>query len=159
MTITIVAVGKLKEGYLSAAMKEYEKRISRFAKLKIIEIPDRRIPDNAGAAGHFLTLRQEGQAVLDKINAGQYVVALCVEAPQLSSEGFAEKLSALALDGKSDIAFVIGGSLGLSDAVKARADMKLGFSKMTFPHQLMRVILAEQIYRAFKIGHGETYHK
>lgn len=159
MTVTIIAVGKLKEKYLSAAMAEYEKRLSRFCKLRIIEVPDKRIYENASKKQQLDVINREGEAVLEKIGAGQYVIALCIEAPQMSSEEFSHRLSELALSGKSDIVFVIGGSLGLSDKVKERADLHLGFSKMTFPHQLMRVILAEQIYRAFTIARGETYHK
>lgn len=159
MNIKILAVGRLKENYLSAAMAEYLKRMGRFAKVEVIEIPDRRIPENASAKQCEQLLIQEGDAILAKIIPGSYVVALCVEAPQMTSEAFAVLFSECALRGKSDIVFIIGGSLGLSETVKQRADLKLGFSKMTFPHQLMRVILAEQVYRAFKILRGENYHK
>lgn len=159
MQIRIIAVGKLKEAYFSDAAAEYSKRIGRFAKVETVQIPDRRIPDRASAAQERQVLEQEGQDILAKIAPQDYVVALCVEGKKLDSPAFAQKLSALALSGKSTVTFVIGGSLGLSDTVKRRADLRLSFSDMTFPHQLMRVILLEQVYRAFKILANETYHK
>lgn len=159
MNIKILAVGKLKEKYLSEAMAEYLKRLERFAKVEVLEVADRRIPDNASDKQCEQVLAQEGEKILAKIGTGDHVIALCVEAKQHSSVEFAQYLSDCALRGKSDIVFVIGGSLGLSDAVKQRADLRLGISKMTFPHQLMRVLLTEQIYRAFKIINRETYHK
>lgn len=159
MQIRIIAVGKLKEAYFSDAAAEYSKRIGRFAKIETVQIPDRRIPDRASAAQERQVLEQEGQDILSKIAPQDYVVALCVEGKKLDSPAFAQKLSALALSGKSTVTFVIGGSLGLSDTVKRRADLRLSFSDMTFPHQLMRVILLEQVYRAFKILANETYHK
>lgn len=159
MQIRIIAVGKLKEAYFSDAAAEYSKRIGRFAKIETVQIPDRRIPDRASAAQERQVLEQEGQDILSKIAPQDYVVALCVEGKKLDSPAFAQKLSALALSGKSTVTFVIGGSLGLSDTVKQRADLRLSFSDMTFPHQLMRVILLEQVYRAFKILANETYHK
>ena len=159
MQIRIIAVGKLKEAYFSDAAAEYSKRIGRFAKIETVQIPDRRIPDRASAAQERQVLEQEGQDILAKIAPQDYVVALCVEGKKLDSPAFAQKLSALALSGKSTVTFVIGGSLGLSDTVKRRADLRLSFSDMTFPHQLMRVILLEQVYRAFKILANETYHK
>lgn len=159
MQIRIIAVGKLKEAYFSDAAAEYSKRIGRFAKIETVQIPDRRIPDRASAAQERQVLEQEGQDILAKIAPQDYVAALCVEGKKLDSPAFAQKLSALALSGKSTVTFVIGGSLGLSDTVKRRADLRLSFSDMTFPHQLMRVILLEQVYRAFKILANETYHK
>lgn len=159
MQIRIIAVGKLKEAYFSDAAAEYSKRIGRFAKIETVQIPDRRIPDRASVAQERQVLEQEGEDILAKIAPQDYVVALCVEGKKLDSPAFAEKLSALALSGKSTVTFVIGGSLGLSDTVKRRADFRLSFSDMTFPHQLMRVILLEQVYRAFKILANETYHK
>lgn len=159
MQIRIIAVGKLKEAYFSDAAAEYSKRIGRFAKIETVQIPDRRIPDRASAAQERQVLEQEGQDILSKIAPQDYVAALCVEGKKLDSPAFAQKLSALALSGKSTVTFVIGGSLGLSDTVKRRADLRLSFSDMTFPHQLMRVILLEQVYRAFKILANETYHK
>ena len=159
MQIRIIAVGKLKETYFSDAVAEYTKRLSRFAKVETIQLPARRIPDRASAAQERQVLEQEGNDILSKIAPQDYVIALCVEGRRLDSPAFAEKLSALALSGKSSATFIIGGSLGLSDAVKQRADFRLSFSDMTFPHQLMRVILLEQVYRAFKILANETYHK
>ena len=159
MQIRIIAVGKLKEAYFSDAAAEYSKRIGRFTKVETVQIPDRRIPDRASVAQERQVLEQEGEDILAKIAPQDYVVALCVEGKKLDSPAFAEKLSALALSGKSTVTFVIGGPLGLSDAVKQRADLRLSFSDMTFPHQLMRVILLEQVYRAFKILANETYHK
>lgn len=159
MQIRIIAVGKLKEAYFSDAAAEYSKRIGRFTKVETVQIPDRRIPDRASVAQERQVLEQEGEDILSKIAPQDYVVALCVEGKKLDSPAFAQKLSALALSGKSTVTFVIGGSLGLSDTVKRRADLRLSFSDMTFPHQLMRVILLEQVYRAFKILANETYHK
>jgi len=159
MNIKIIAVGKLKERYLTDAAAEYIKRLSRFGSVEIVEIPDKKIPDNVSEKQCEQLLNDEGDAIMAKITPTQYVVTLCVEAAQLSSEQFAAKLAECALGGSSNIAFVIGGSLGLASKVKNRADLRLGFSKMTFPHQLMRVILLEQVYRAFKINAGETYHK
>lgn len=159
MNITVIAVGKLKEKFFSEAVNEYMKRLSRFAKMKIVELADKKIADNASEAEERLVIEKEGNDILSKISSSQYVVALCVEGKKLDSPEFAKKISALALEGKSDIVFVIGGSLGLSDAVKERANLRLSFSDMTFPHQLMRVILLEQVYRCFKIISNETYHK
>lgn len=159
MNVTIIAVGKLKEKFFGDAAEEYIKRIGRFAKIKIVQLNDLKIADNASTAQERDVIEKEGRDILSKIAPSQYVVALCVEGKRLSSIDFAKKLSSLALEGKSDIVFVIGGSLGLSDEVKERANLRLSFSDMTFPHQLMRVILLEQIYRAFKINANEAYHK
>lgn len=159
MNISIIAVGKLKEKFFSDAVDEYMKRLSRFAKMQIVQLADKKIADNASDAEERIVIEKEGKDILSKISPSQYVVALCVEGKKLDSPAFAKKISSLALEGESDIVFVIGGSLGLSNEVKARADMRLSFSDMTFPHQLMRVILLEQIYRAFKISANETYHK
>ena len=159
MKIKIVCVGKLKEKYLKDAIDEYTKRLSRFCTVQIIELSDEKIPDNASLAEEEKVLEAEGEKILKNISSSDYVFSLCVEGKALSSEEFAQKLSSVALSGKSTICFVIGGSLGLSKAVKARSDFRLSFSKMTFPHQLMRVFLTEQIYRAFKINANEKYHK
>ena len=159
MNLRLITVGKLKEAYLKVAAAEYEKRLSRFLKIECLEIPDERIPDRASSAEEARILTKEGERILAKIGAGDYVVAFCVEGKQKTSEEFASLFSSLALSGKSTVSFVIGGSLGLSDEVKERADLSLGVSKMTFPHQLFRVMLLEQIYRAQKIIAGETYHK
>ncbi len=158
MNIQILTVGKLKEKYLGDAVAEYKKRLSRFCKISITELTDVKIPDRASLKEQEMVLKKEGDAILASISASAYVVALCIEGGQLSSQAFAETLSRLAIDGKSDICFIIGGSLGLSNEVKSRANMQLSFSKMTFPLQLMRVILFEQIYRCFKILEGSAYH-
>lgn len=159
MNINIIAVGKLKEKYWVDALLEYTKRISRFAKITITEIPDKKIPDNASEKEELSVIEAEGEAIFSKIKDSHFVFALCIEGNQLDSVSFSKKLSDIALSGKSDIDFIIGGSLGLSEKIKKRADYKLSFSKMTFPHQLMRVVLSEQIYRSFKILNNETYHK
>lgn len=159
MNINIIAVGKLKEKFWNDAVAEYVKRLSRFAKVTITEIADKKIPENASLKEEELVLNAEGEKILEKIKEGQFVFALCVEGEQIDSVKFSEKLNTLAVSGKSDIVFVIGGSLGLSCEVKKRADFRLSFSKMTFPHQLMRVVLLEQTYRCFKIINNEAYHK
>ena len=159
MKIKIVCVGKLKEKYLKAAIDEYTKRLSRFCTLQIIELSDEKIPDNASLAEEEKVIESVGEKILKNILTSDYVISLCVEGKDFSSEEFAQKLSDIALSGKSTICFVIGGSLGLSKSVKSRSDFRLSFSKMTFPHQLMRVFLTEQIYRAFKINANEKYHK
>jgi 23S rRNA (pseudouridine1915-N3)-methyltransferase len=158
MNLTILCAGKLKEKYWNEAICEYSKRLSRFVKLTILEIPDEKIPDNASQKQEEQVKEKEGAAILSKIAPTSFVVSLCVEGKQLSSEMLSEKIEEVMLT-KSHITFLIGGSLGLSNAVKERSDLRLSFSKMTFPHQLMRVVLLEQIYRAFKIIHHETYHK
>lgn len=159
MKIKIICVGKLKEKYLKDAISEYTKRLSRFATVEITEVSDEKIPENASVAEEEKVLISEGEKILRLVSPSDYVISLCVEGNSLSSEDFAKKLSQLALSGKSSICFIIGGSLGLHNDVKKRSDYKLSFSKMTFPHQLMRVFLTEQIYRAFKINANEKYHK
>ena len=159
MKIKIICVGKLKEKYLKDAISEYTKRLSRFATVEITELSDEKIPDNASEAEEEKVLISEGEKILRFVSPSDYVISLCVEGNSLSSEDFAKKLSQLTLSGKSTLCFIIGGSLGLHNDVKKRSDYKLSFSKMTFPHQLMRVFLTEQIYRAFKINANEKYHK
>jgi len=159
MNITIIAVGKLKERYLKEAVEEYSKRLSKYCKLDIIEVADEKAPENMSRAEEEAVKQKEGQAILKHIKNDTYAIALAIEGKMLSSEGFSEFIDGLGIKGKSNIAFIIGGSLGLSDEVLRRADYKLSFSPMTFPHQLMRVILLEQIYRGFKIIRGEVYHK
>ena len=158
MNIDIVCIGKLKERYWTEACAEYIKRLSSYCSIKVTELREAR-QTGTGPAAEALVVEQEGRSILDKIGERDYVIALAVKGKRLSSEGLAEKINALALEGRSDVCFVIGGSLGLSDEVMRRADMALSFSDMTFPHQMMRVILLEQIYRSFKIIRGETYHK
>ena len=148
MNIQIICIGKLKEKYWTEAIQEYAKRLSRFCTL-----------EKASAAEEALVKQEEGREILKAIKPGTYVITLEILGKTLDSPQLADKLAQLALEGKSNLAFVIGGSLGLSDEVSKRADFKLSFSKMTFPHQMMRVILLEQIYRAFKINRNETYHK
>ena len=159
MNITIVAVGKLKEKYLKQGIEEYLKRLHTYARVEIVEVADEKAPEELSEAEETQVKQAEGQRLLSKISADAYVVALAIEGKPFTSESFARTLDDLATYGKSKVAFVIGGSLGLSDEVLERAGVKLSFSKMTFPHQLMRLILVEQIYRAFRINRGEPYHK
>lgn len=158
MTINIICVGKIKEDYFSKAAAEFEKRLSRFCSINVIQIPDKSIPDNPSPAECSAVLNKEGEQILKKIGKSDIVIAMCIEGKNLSSEEFAAKLSDFQMQ-SSTIDFVIGGSLGLSDEVKKRADFKLSMSKMTFPHRIARLMLEEQIYRAFKILANETYHK
>jgi len=159
MNITIITVGKLKENYLKEAVSEYSKRLSKYCKLEIIEVPDEKAPETMSQAEEESVKQKEGQAILKHIKNDTYVVALAIDGKMLSSEGFSDFINDLGIRGKSNIAFIIGGSLGLSYEVLRRADYKLSFSPMTFPHQLMRVILLEQIYRGYRIMKGEPYHK
>ena len=159
MKTTIISVGKIKEKFFTEAMKEYAKRLSKYCKFFEEVIPDERADDNYSAAEIEQVKLKEGQKILNRIPKNSYIIVLDIKGKQLSSEEFSKKLSILALEGKSDITFIIGGSNGLSEEVISSADFKLSFSKMTFPHQLFKVILLEQIYRAFKINAGEIYHK
>ncbi len=159
MKINIICVGKLKEKYLTDAIDEYSKRIKRFCDFKITELPDEKIPDNPSDSEVQNILRTEGVRIEKHISDTDCIISLCVEGTKLSSEGFAKKISDFMLSGKSSIVFIIGGSLGLCESIKKRSALRLSFSDMTFPHQLMRVILSEQIYRAFKINANEKYHK
>ena len=159
MKIQIICIGKLKEKYWTEAVAEYSKRLQRFCTLEVVELKEARLPDKASAADEENVKLEEGRSILKQISASTYVITLEVLGKALSSEELAGKIEDLAGMGRSDIAFVIGGSLGLSAEVSRRADFKLSFSRMTFPHQMMRVILLEQIYRSFKINRNETYHK
>ncbi len=159
MNITILAVGKIKESFYRDAISEYSKRLSRYCTLKIIETADEKTPDNASPSLVDQIKEREGNRLLERIRPGSHVVALAIKGKKMTSEQLADHIERLTVQGTSDICFVIGGSLGLSDRVLARADEQLSFSDMTFPHQLMRVILAEQIYRSFRIIHHEPYHK
>ena len=159
MRITLVTVGKIKERYFEDAIAVYAKRLSRYCKLDMIQVADEKTPDGAGDALKKQLKEKEGQRVLSNIKDGAYVIVLAIEGKMLSSEEMASKLQRLGVDGISQIVFVIGGSLGVSDGVMKRADYALSFSKMTFPHQLMRVVLLEQIYRSYRIIAGEPYHK
>lgn len=155
----MVAVGKIKEKFYTDAVLEYGKRLSRYCKLEILQVADERTPDGAGKALERQIKDREGERILSQIREGAYVIALAVEGKMMSSEEMAGKLERLGIEGKSQVVFVIGGSLGLSEAVLRRADEHLSFSRMTFPHQLMRVILLEQIYRSYRIMAGQPYHK
>ncbi|WP_027399641.1 23S rRNA (pseudouridine(1915)-N(3))-methyltransferase RlmH [Anaerovorax odorimutans] len=159
MNIRIICIGKLKESYWVNAVCEYSKRLSKYCTLTINELKEEKSPDNPSNAEKSAVIEAEGKSILKHIKKDTYVIALEILGKQLSSEALAEKLNKLGIEGKSDIAFIIGGSLGLSDEVLSRADFRLSFSKMTFPHQMMRIILLEQIYRSFKINKNETYHK
>ncbi len=159
LKITVVAVGKIKEKFYTQAVDEYAKRLSAYCRFEVLEVKDEKTPDNPTAVEKQQVLSKEAQRIIAKIPKGAKVISLCVEGKQMTSEGFADVLSKTALEGTSNIAFVIGGSMGLSDEVKAMSDIRLSFSEMTFPHMLMRVVLAEQIYRAFTIIEGKTYHK
>lgn len=158
MNINIICVGKVKEDYFREALAEYEKRLSRFCKLSVIVLPDKKIPDNPSKGQCEVVLREEGQQILSKIGKTDKVIALCVEGKQVSSERLADIMKEIAFEA-STIDFVIGGSLGLWDEVKKRADIRLSLSMMTLPHRIARIVLEEQIYRAFKINANETYHK
>lgn len=159
MNIDIVCVGKVKERYLRDAIDEYRKRLSRFAKVDVIEVADEKTPEHASDTLNAQIKEKEGERILKHLRDGAFVVALAIEGDQLTSEQLAARIAQWGLHGVSHLQFVIGGSLGLDPRVLRRASMPLSFSKMTFPHQLMRVILLEQIYRAFKINAHEPYHK
>ena len=159
MNISIISVGKIKEKYLKLGIEEFSKRLSKYSKLEFIELDDEKCPENLSEKDTLIVKEKEGNKILSKIKNNSYVIALAIDGKNLSSEELAEKISSLAVSGKSHITFVIGGSLGLSDDVLKRADYKLSFSKMTFPHQLMKLILLEQVYRAFRINNNEPYHK
>ncbi len=159
MNIRIIAVGKLKEKYWRDAVAEYSKRLGAYCSLEIIELKESPLRANPSPADEEAVKKAEGEEILRHLGKGDYVMTLEIKGKSLSSEQMASKIANLALDGKSSIAFVIGGSLGLSPDISRRADFKLSFSAMTFPHQMMRVILLEQIYRSFKINRNETYHK
>ena len=159
MKIKLVTVGKLKEKYLKDGIAEYAKRLSRFCKLEIVELADEKTPDKASEVENQQILEKEGNRILAKISEREFVVALAIEGKQFASEEFSSILSDITVRGFSDITFVIGGSLGLSPTVKKRANLLMSFGKLTLPHQLMRLVLVEQIYRAFMIQQGSPYHK
>ncbi|KEI16008.1 23S rRNA (pseudouridine(1915)-N(3))-methyltransferase RlmH [Clostridium haemolyticum] len=159
MNITIICVGKLKEKYLKQAIDEYSKRLSKYCKLNIVQLNDEKTPDNASEKDELIIKQKEGMRILSHIKDSIYVIALDIKGKMVTSEELADFINDLGVRGNSNIALVIGGSLGLDEEVLHRANYKLSFSKMTFPHQLMRVILLEQIYRAYRINSGEPYHK
>lgn len=157
--VNIIAVGRLKEKYLRDACDEYLKRLSAFSKTNVIEISEERCSDNPSPTELEQVKQREGERIISKIPKGSYVVPLCIEGVEMSSESFSKKLESAAVNGFGEITFIIGGSFGLSDEVKSLGNLKLSFSKMTLPHQLMRVILLEQVYRAFSISANTKYHK
>jgi 23S rRNA (pseudouridine1915-N3)-methyltransferase len=159
MNISIIAVGKLKEKYLKQGIQEYTKRLGSYANVQMIEVADEKAPDNMSENEIIQVKEKEGERILSKISQDTFVIALAIEGQAWTSERLAKELDQLATYGKSKIAFVIGGSVGLGKAVLDRSNLQLSFSKMTFPHQLMRLVLMEQIYRAFRIIHGHAYHK
>ncbi|KGP73189.1 23S rRNA (pseudouridine(1915)-N(3))-methyltransferase RlmH [Pontibacillus yanchengensis] len=159
MKISIISVGKLKEKYLKQGIEEYIKRMGPYAKVDIQEVSDEKAPENLSEAQMEEVKQKEGERILSKIGADTYVITLEIEGKMITSEKLAEQLDQLATYGNSKIAFVIGGSLGISEDVQKRSDFALSFSKMTFPHQMMRLMLLEQVYRAFRIMRGEPYHK
>lgn len=159
MKITLITVGKIKEKFYVQAIDEYSKRLSRYCKLEIIEVADEKTPDHASDTVERQIKDKEGERILKVLKDDSYVIALAIEGKMPDSEQLAAKIDHLGISGQSHISFIIGGSLGLSKAVLGRADEKLSFSAMTFPHQLMRVILLEQIYRSYRIINHEPYHK
>jgi 23S rRNA (pseudouridine1915-N3)-methyltransferase len=159
VNISIVSVGKLKEKYLKLGIDEYLKRLGPYAKIEIIEVPDEKAPETLSEQEMNMVKHAEGERILAKIGQDVHVIAMAIEGKAVSSEDLADTLDKLATYGKSKVAFVIGGSLGLSDAVMKCANEKISFGKITYPHQLMKLVLVEQIYRAFRINRGEPYHK
>lgn len=159
MKITIISVGKIKEKFYREAVNEYVKRLSKYCKLEIIEVQDEKTPDQCSETVEQMILLKEGDRILKYLRPDMFVYALAIKGKKLDSPAFAKEINKLGLEGKSSIAFLIGGSLGLHQSVLNRADRQISFSDMTFPHQLMRVILTEQIYRCFRIIHSEPYHK
>lgn len=159
MKITIISVGKIKEKFYKDAIGEYGKRLSKYCRLEIIEVQDEKTPDQCSKTQEQMILSREGERIVKYIREDMFVYALAIKGKKLDSVGFADEINKLGLEGKSSIAFLIGGSLGLHETVLNRADKVISFSDMTFPHQLMRVILTEQIYRCFRIIHKEPYHK
>lgn len=159
MKITVLCVGKIKEKYFTLGIDEYAKRLSRYCKLEIIEVPDEKTPDNASENEELQIKAKEGDKLLRYIKDNAYVIALAIEGKMLTSEELSENMEQLGINGDSNVVFVIGGSLGLDKRILDRADYKLSFSKMTFPHQMMRMVLLEQVYRGYRIMKGEPYHK
>ena len=159
MKITVLCVGKVKEKFFTDAIKEYSKRLSRYCKLEIVEVADEKTPDGATELVVSQIKEKEAERMEKYLPDSAYVIALAIEGKKLTSEKLAEKIDSLGISGTSHLVFLIGGSLGMSDRLLKRADYLLSFSDMTFPHQLMRVILLEQVYRSYRIIHGEPYHK
>ncbi|WP_105617321.1 23S rRNA (pseudouridine(1915)-N(3))-methyltransferase RlmH [Vallitalea okinawensis] len=159
MRITIISVGKIKEKYLKLGIDEFKKRLSKYCKLDMIEVADEKTPDNMSSVEEKQLKDKEGNRILKHIKGTEFVISLAIDGKQYASEELADWMQKLAVQGNSHLVFIIGGSIGISDEVLNRANAKLSFSKMTFPHQLMRLILLEQVYRGFRIINGEPYHK
>ena len=159
MTVRVCSVGKIKEKFYREALSEYGKRLFKYCKLEMIEVADEKTMEGASSLEEQMVLDKEGKRLMEKIPERSFVIALAIKGKEMDSPELAKNMEKLFLEGKSDITFVIGGSLGLSEELYQRADLLLSFSRMTFPHQLMRVILLEQIYRSFRINSGEPYHK
>jgi len=159
MNINVLSIGKIKEPFISLGIKEFLKRLKPYAGISVIEVPDEKAPESLSQKEEEQVKAREGERILCHIKPGQVIIALDIAGKMVTSEELAKKIAQWGLEGKSDLVFIIGGSLGLSRQVLDRADICLSFGKMTFPHQLMRLILLEQIYRAFKIIRGEPYHK
>ena len=159
MRVTILTVGKIKESYLRDAIKEYAKRLGKYCKLEILEVTDKKTPDSLSATAAELVRKKEGERLLKSLPKDAYIITLEISGKQLTSEEFSQKIENLAVQGVSHLVFVIGGSLGLGQNILQKSDFAMSFSKMTYPHQLMRVILLEQIYRGYRIANGEPYHK
>ena len=159
MKITLITVGKIKEKFYRDALEEYQKRLSRYCKLSIIEVADEKTPDNASDLQEMQIKKKEGEKIISKLSDSAYTIVLAIDGKNLDSVSFAQKIEILGIAGESHIQFIIGGSLGLADEVLQKADFKLSFGAMTYPHQLMRVILLEQIYRCYRIIQKEPYHK
>ena len=159
LSITLLCVGKLKESYWREACAEYEKRLGAFCRFRLIEVAEERLPDNPSAAQISATIEAEGKRIMEQIPRDGAVIPLCIEGKEMDSPALAARMQKLAVDGTSHIVFIIGGSWGLSDAVKNRAVLRLSMSPMTFPHQMARVMVLEQVYRAFQISAGGKYHK
>ncbi|WAW14883.1 23S rRNA (pseudouridine(1915)-N(3))-methyltransferase RlmH [Peptostreptococcus equinus] len=159
LKISIISVGKIKEKYIKMGIDEFTKRLSKYCKLEIIEIPDEKAPENLSSREMELIKDKEANGIISKIKDNSFVISLAIDGKKMTSENLAKKINQISLSGQSHIYFIIGGSLGLSDMVLSSSDLKLSFSDMTFPHQLMRLILLEQIYRTFRINNKEPYHK
>ena len=159
MNITIIALGKLKEKYMRDFSEEYQKRLSTYCRLNIIELSPKKLPDSPSQSEINNALEEEARQIKAKIPSGAYVFSMCIEGKQMSSTEFSQKISNLAVDGKSNIVFILGSSFGLSEEIKELSDSKFSLSEMTFPHQMARVMLLEQLYRAFQISSGGKYHK
>ena len=159
MKINVICIGRLKERYWQEAVAEYSKRLSKYCDLEITELKEARLPDKASEAQEAAVKEEEGRNILKHIKEGSYVITLEIKGRSLTSENLADRLESLQVEGKSHITLIIGGSLGLSEDVSRRADFKLSFSAMTFPHQMMRMVLLEQVYRGYRIMKGEPYHK